>query len=280
MKILDRELDPKTLSMSERLLAEFVSKNLDKMIYLSTNEIAEALDLSAATVSRFWRSIGFASFKDFKQALKTSIENDSPAGKMKDILNRVEKQHVFDVLADLVSENIRHTAAFLDADTLDAAVRLLAESDAVYLFASGAATALNELLAFRLHRLGHRVHVRKGGGSAVLESLLNISSRDVAVIFSFSHVRSEQRVILDHCQRQGIPSLLITDLLTSELVPQADIVLQVERGEIWEFHSMVPPLLLVESLVVGLARLKEAQALNKLETLSALRERYKDELPR
>ena len=60
----------------------------------------------------------------------------------------------------------------------------------------------------------------------------------------------------------------------------SDIVLHVERGEIWEFHSMITPLLLVEALVVKIALKNEDASMEKLNNLHELRSTYKKYLPR
>ncbi len=277
---MDVEVDAKKLSKNETQIAEFVSKNLTEILYMNTQEIAERVNVSVATVSRFWKRIGFDGFAEFKRHIKRNQLTESPAGKMKDIISRVDSDQVFNDLTSLVNQNLAHTAEVLDDATYALAIDILASTTRIYTYASGAALTLNAMATLRFNRLGYQCTAIQGQGTQILEPLINCRPDDVMLIFSFSHVRQEQRVLVDFCKKRGIKSILITDLFTSELIPDASVSLHVERGEIWEFHSMVPPLLMLESIIVSLALRDEEKAMSKLEVLSDLRETYKKELPR
>ena len=58
------------LTPHQKVIADYVQKNIKAMLYMTETEIAAQLQLSNATVSRFWKSIGFENFKDFKNNLK------------------------------------------------------------------------------------------------------------------------------------------------------------------------------------------------------------------
>ena len=77
------------LTPNQKVIADYVQKNTNAMLYMTETEIAAQLELSNATVSRFWKSIGFESFKDFKNDLKER-EVISPANKLKNIMNQVQ----------------------------------------------------------------------------------------------------------------------------------------------------------------------------------------------
>ncbi|MBW7454069.1 MurR/RpiR family transcriptional regulator, partial [Paenibacillus sepulcri] len=63
------------------------------------------------------------------------------------------------------------------------------------------------------------------------------------------------------------------DAMVSELVDLADAVLYTCRGESGEFHSMVAPVALVDSLTVAMAKQDEERALASLHRLYDLRQR-------
>ena len=73
---------------------------------------------------------------------------------------------------------------------------------------------------------------------------------------------------------------MITDLLVSEMIDRSDIVLYTARGELWEFHSMVAPIAMVETLIVGIAKRNEEKFLKKLKDIHLLRKRYESFIPR
>ena len=53
------------LTPNEKTIADYISKNGVTILTYTEDEIAKELQISNATVSRFWRKIGFKNFKDF-----------------------------------------------------------------------------------------------------------------------------------------------------------------------------------------------------------------------
>ncbi len=117
-------------------------------------------------------------------------------------------------------------------------------------------------------------------GHEIFESLVNVDEGDAIIIFGFVHVLREIRVIMDVAAKHQATTILITDLRISEMVEMSDIVFYISRGELWEFHSLVAPLALVESLIVGVSRQEGGDSLAKLNDLHQLRKDYEPIMPR
>lgn len=67
-----RKLDG-TLPKREQRVADYVLANLEDITFLKQNEIAQAADVSDATVNRFCVSMGCEGFRDFKLRLAQSV---------------------------------------------------------------------------------------------------------------------------------------------------------------------------------------------------------------
>ena len=91
---------------------------------------------------------------------------------------------------------------------------------------------------------------------------------------TFSSTSAETKIILDYAKQVSFQTILITDFIVSEAIEEADIVLYSYRGQMWEFHSMVAPTVLVESLIVGVGMENKESSLEKLENLHKLRKKY------
>ena len=57
-----------------------------------------------------------------------------------------------------------------------------------------------------------------------------------------------------------------------------DIFLYADRGKKGEFHSMIAPLFLMESLIIEIG--KDEKSFSHVEILSDIRKAYKEDLPR
>ncbi|MYK33506.1 MAG: MurR/RpiR family transcriptional regulator, partial [Boseongicola sp. SB0670_bin_30] len=76
-KIIDvisqmRKLDGRFPKREQRV-ADFVLSNLERATRLTQNEIAEAADVSVATVNRFCQTVGCEGFRDFNIRLAQSV---------------------------------------------------------------------------------------------------------------------------------------------------------------------------------------------------------------
>lgn len=266
------------LSKSHRAIANYVLANLSRVPYATDEEIAEMTGVSTATVSRFWRAIGFGSLKAFKQHLRERSQA-TPAGKMRQMLERVDKSNIFADMTTIVIRHLEESARRMSAAAFDEAVRLLDEARAVYVYGAGSSSALAELVAFRLNRLGMTVR-RLASGHELFEQLVHAGAEDALLLFAFVQSSPEADVLLDYRREAGYAAILITDLFVSEMIDAGPVTLRVDRGDLRGFHTMAAPVALIDSLAVALAARRGKEGMRKLERLHELRRRYAHRLPR
>ncbi|MBW7460218.1 MurR/RpiR family transcriptional regulator, partial [Paenibacillus sepulcri] len=58
------------LTAGHRKIADYIVKHLQNIPYMTEQDLAAQTGISVATVSRFWKSAGYANFKDFKRQLQ------------------------------------------------------------------------------------------------------------------------------------------------------------------------------------------------------------------
>ncbi|WP_152398991.1 MurR/RpiR family transcriptional regulator [Paenibacillus cellulositrophicus] len=118
------------------------------------------------------------------------------------------------------------------------------------------------------------------GGHELFNLLVHVQAQDVIVIFGFVSESPELSVLLDHAKVKGYRTLLVTDLAVSGMLEKADVTLYTARGQLWEFHSMVAPVALLETLIVAVGKQMEEQAVAGSVELHELRRRYQKVLPK
>ena len=85
--------DVTKLTPSQKRIADFIEKSGEHILYFSETELAQELQVSNATISRFWKTIGYENFKSFKDAIKEK-EQLSPKSKLKNSLLQIEHQQL------------------------------------------------------------------------------------------------------------------------------------------------------------------------------------------
>lgn len=268
------------MTPSEQKVAEYVERNSQSMLTLTEREIGDRLGLSVATVSRFWRAVGYKNIKDFKQQTTQKL-SPSPSGKIETLLKETEKEGSIVGSFQKVMDHLELTMEHFSEEELMRAADLALDAKKIHIYAQGSSIGLQELLYFRLARYGLNLHKIENNGSEMLEDLLHIASEDLVIIFFFGRKSlPEEEAIFREAADRKFKVLVITDQLVSSVSTQADVTLYSSRGEPWEFHSMVAPTLILEMLVIAVGSNKKEDSLDKLKDLEALRRKYRKILPR
>ena len=127
------------------------------------------------------------------------------------------------------------------------------------------------LLHFRLRRLGLQVALLPSGGSELLEGLSQAEENDLVVLFSFSKLSREGRILLDHSRSAGYRTLAFVGRTCLPAEERADISLFAYRGTEKEYHSMAAPAALLDALAVAVAERLGDEGTQRLQSLHRMK---------
>ncbi|MCP3027649.1 MurR/RpiR family transcriptional regulator [Halobacillus sp. A5] len=273
------EIDDKQLTRKQQQIADVIKKRGTAIAYMTEQEVAEQARVSIATVSRFWMMIGYKNFKAYKNEIKKKIEI-TPENKMKNFVDQVDDGDLFSQLIEQHFKNLVLTNNHFDKREFNEALNTIAEASTLFIHAPASSEGLGDLLEFRLKRFGIHTERMAKSGHEIYESLLHLNAASAIIIFQFVDLLPETKVILDYAQECSARTILITDRLVSEMGDSADYTLYAHRGEMWEFHTMVSPVALLEALVMGIGMTMKEESLEKLRKLNEVRKKYKHIVPK
>ena len=139
-----RRLDG-TFARGEQRVASYLLEHLADGVHLNQSAIAEAADVSVATVNRFCRTLGWRGFKDFRIAFAQSVavslqylddRGGETGGTEASSAERLTDQ-VFSTLGDALALARRQ----LDFDAVEAAVERLAAARRIAFLGVGGGSA-------------------------------------------------------------------------------------------------------------------------------------------
>lgn len=258
------------MNEQQRRIAEFVSRNADRMPYLTVGEVARELDVSIASVSRFARLVGFSGFKE----LKSSFRGRREATPRRKVEERLSSLSSTDVVGQLVLAEIAHlqeTAAALTPEIFDAALRILTAGRRLFVYAGGPNEALAQIIEFRFGRFGYDVRRIGRDNARVSEQVAQMRENDAVLTFGFFRESSEVTVVLRAAERRGLGTILVTDLHVSRMSELASVVILVDRGRHDEYHSLVAPLAVIDCLVLGVAQRLPEESADSLDRVARAR---------
>lgn len=259
---------PSDLTKSEISLLDYVQNHADELMFASIGDVSTSLGLSVATVSRFVRHMGFSDFKDLKRYITKMNYQHGPAAKMK---KSTEDHFLIDDWLSSGQYALTKTMEGLDHKAFDQAILSIQQAKRVFIHGKSASASLAELLLFRLRRLGIETIMLPRAGSEIVEGLAQVRPDDLVIMFSFSKLSREGKMILE-CQKElGYRTLAFVSRRFIPDKEQADIQLYVYRGEPNAYHSMGSAAYLIDGMIVALSSQMGQRSTDALEKLHQLK---------
>lgn len=267
----------------EQLVADFVLANLEEISFLSQHEIAEATDVSVATVNRFCSTIGCDGFRDFQIRLAQSVAvslqylggsngDQSEAGQL--------VTQVFSTLVDTLTL----ARSQLDGHLIEKATDALANARRIaFLGVGGGSANVAREGANRFFRLGIPSEAHADG---YLQRMLSstLSEGDVIVAISSSGQPAELLDSVTIAKQYGATTISLTKT-GSDLAKLADISIEINVPEDQDIYkpsaSRLVYIAIVDVLAAGAARKRPERVKENLRRIrTSLLRVSKDSGPR
>jgi DNA-binding MurR/RpiR family transcriptional regulator len=234
------------------------------------------LELSEATMVRFARSLGFDSYPEMRKLMQANYrQRVTHSARLRGRLG--DLRETGDVFEKLVVSDIDYMTQALETvnrNELKRAVELLRTHKRIFVFGVGPSVTLVDLMELRLCRFGWQVIPLRTGGREILDQLLLMTDQDLMFTICFFDVSPTLHLVLDYAKESHCPVIMLTDTLGPIIGNKADVVLEAKRGPMSEFHSLVVPMTIINSLLLSVAS-EEKNVMENLDKLDQLRDRFK-----
>jgi len=240
------------LSRAERQVARALLADYPSAGLASAARLAERADVSAPTVLRFAQSLGFDGFASLQVALRAELtaQSSGPITRLPDApaagssLDRLLQQ------ARGQNDRAYDTLAQLPAQALEAAVALMADvKRPLYLHGGRFSHLLAMHLAAHLEQLRPGVRLLSDPNGRDLGMLLELTQRDVVLLFDYHRYRRSAAELAAAVHRAGATVVLITDDFACPVAPEAEVVLAASSTVGTVYQSMAAGFLLTELLI-------------------------------
>ena len=259
---------------SDEKILEFMESHTDEFLFMSIGEVAKRLEVSEATISRAARHLGYRDFKEMKNEIIGQKTGKGAAGKIAGTLLKTQGFDIGKWFA-MQQECLSSTLENFDQKEFSRAVSQIQSARNIYIHGKNASASSAQLLYFRLRRLGYKVFMVPSGGSEVIEGIVHAGEGDLVIIFSYSKVSVEGKMILEYAKIAGYTTMAFTSRLYAPQEQRADINLYVYRGEKEEFHSMTAPAAMIDALILALSEKDQGDTARNLLKIQKLKEKFK-----
>jgi DNA-binding MurR/RpiR family transcriptional regulator len=243
-------------SASHRSIADYLMRNPMRGTALKIEEMAEGCQVSTATISRFARDIGFASYGAMRSALAETLHSAlQPVEKLRSSMAR-RKGAVSpgEASIEYARDNLATTQAGLPQQALDEVARKIRKANTVYVLGLGLSSSFASLLA--LHLQPYCKHVVEmagtGGNETAAGRLVHIERGDVLVALSFPRYASDTMRLAQFARNNRATVVAMTDVPSAPMVPLSDHVLYAASAHGVLAGSYVAAVAVIEALVATL----------------------------
>lgn len=243
-------------SASNRSIADYVLRNQVRVTALGIEELAEACEVSTATISRFARDLGFKNYAAMRSAVAETLQSVlQPVEKLRSTIAR-RAQAASPALESLgyAEAALTATSRALAGADVDRIAASLTKARTVYVLGFGLSSFMAGTLAMHLQPFcQHVVEVAASGGTEVAAShLATIGRKDVLVVISLPRYTLDVVPLTRFARDAGATIVSITDSPASPLAELGHHVLYAHSTHPVLPSSSTAVLAVIEALVVSL----------------------------
>lgn len=239
-------------------------------------DLARQSDVSAPTVTRFVKRLGFRKFTDFQRAIRLEVQDAevSPLALLQKHQSRTTKtSHGDRAMMDHLASAMQK---LLDASTqksLDKAAGIIADNKArIYLLGGRWSSVLAQYAAFQLATLRGEVHVLVPQASGVREDrIADFTRKDILLAYDFRRYQPETIAFCQTAKQMGLRIVLFTDLELSPIAEVADVVIPVTVDTTTPMDTLAIAIAATDALLTRLVKMLGAQASKRMAMLETLR---------
>jgi DNA-binding MurR/RpiR family transcriptional regulator len=222
------------LTPQEQRVADFIFASIDDLMSYNSAELARLSGVSKATVSRLFKRLGYPSYRDMRDEMRTLRQSGMPLTDSRDAVqgNTLLSRHYKQEMA-----NLTQWINQIDSAQFGALISALSQARQV------------RLLGFRnsypvaLHLRQQLIQVRAGvmmmpqPGQTLAEELVDLTAQDVVIFVAFRRRPRMAKEILTQLQSAGVPVLLICEPQAQTLTPLATWHLAAPLDSVSAFDS-------------------------------------------
>lgn len=264
------------MTPSSRRIASYMLANAHLLPFEHAAAIADKVGVSAMTVSRFLRSLGYGGFGQLKNELRGAAT--TPGLLVSDRLDRI-RGNVRDGVAlhdNLQLEVNALIAVYEQVGTplWNRTVTRLVTSDQVFVAGFQTLGGLAADFAARLQYLRPGVGVLDGRDGTFAELLAGSAKRPCLVLFEMRRYTKFSQLLAQQCRKQGTPVVIICDSHCHWARDCTDAVFTVNTESKLFWDAQAPYLSLTNLMLDQVVRKLRHRAAGRLKALRTLQDSF------
>lgn len=268
-------------SLSDTRVARLILERYPVSALGGIEDLARQSDVSAPTVTRFVKRLGFKKFTDFQRAIRLEVQDAevSPLALFKKHQKKPTGASNSDrLMVDQLSASLHKLLEPSVQKSLARAADIISDEKArIYMLGGRWSSVVAQYAAFQLTSLRGEVHVLAPQASGLREDrIADFTRKDVLVAYDFRRYQTETIAFSQVAKERGVRIVLFTDLELSPIADVADVVVPVTVETTSPTDTMTIAIAATDAVLARLVRKLGSQATARMTMLEALRRKASD----
>jgi DNA-binding MurR/RpiR family transcriptional regulator len=260
----------RTFTPSEQRIAGYLLQNLSGLPFETAASLGQRVGVSAMTVGRFLRKLGYAGVAEMKEELRGDAawlklyRNPAPAEGPEPGSNHFETE----------IRSLSAIQALARGEAWKGVVRLLASADRVSIASFQLGRFLGLTLATLLQQVRPHVAFASGMDGAYADVLIDSTEKSCVVLIDERRYSRHFRILAEEVAARGIPLVIITDAecyWARQLTPHV-LMLPIQPARAW--HDFTAFGALFSLLLGAVVRARGNAVYERIEQITSMRQRF------
>jgi DNA-binding MurR/RpiR family transcriptional regulator len=267
------------LTRRERRLADLLLEDADTLVLKSATDISEKAGVSKATTARFFRRLGYPSFKAAQKVARSSNNVDTGQAPPQRVGSRkAGRGDLAEHLAGDVQNLVRSIEA-LRSDELRQGIHALARAEKLWIVGFGDNYPLAHFARALLIRIKADIRMIPIGGFSVPEEFASIKATDAMLALGIGRKTRSLRSIMRSAVHAGAQVVFLTDQVTRTGADVAHVTLRCRTRGVSFFESVVAPVSLITYLCSAIGLRIGQAAVERLQFIENIHDEWGDLVP-
>jgi len=268
----------KTITPSERKVAEFILKHPKRMVGMSVAELANESGGSQAAVIRLCKSAGFKGYQELMLKVAGDLQDEESGTGYQEFTRDSSIWQIIENVSNNNIQSIKDTLKIITPANVEKAVDALVRAQRIYFYGIGASNLIAMDAELKFMRINKTSFSYADQDMQLISSVM-LNKEDVVVGISYSGETQTIIECMKRAQEQGVTTISITRYGNTTVSQLADIPLYISSTETeirsGATSSRITQLNMIDILYLGVASRNYDQSVDYLEKSRSIVKRMK-----
>ncbi len=246
------------LTCTEQRLADYILLNPEKIVHMTTKELAQECDTAPSAVIRMCKSIDLQGFAELKISLANELGKNRHTVKKRKSADSTVASFTKSFGSSMIT--LENTLEMIDFKVANKIVKKIFSSDRTFIFGIGTSSVVAIDMAYRLSQIGVQAYAYT---DILYMNMMAMNLREGDVAVCISHTGKTKTVIdaLCHAKACKAATVVITSYSKSILASKSDYVISAyaddEHYPVEAVSARIAHMCIVDALVMSVSALKK-----------------------